>query len=149
VTVKHLSNAKSLSTKLRDALVEWENRLVPPPAEPTNAAAAAVRSDVRRKIDAMKAPDREVYLAQTDLPRDVFAAVLEGPAFLSGVSDVQRAKVLQSYRATHHASDVAQIAQAREAIDLLDAVSSTVTNEASRIGGFAPHEFAKFADVAA
>ena len=149
MTVKHLSNAKSLSTKLRDALVEWENRLVPPPAEPTNAAAAAVRSDVRRKIDAMKAPDREVYLAQTDLPRDVFAAVLEGPAFLSGVSDVQRAKVLQSYRATHHASDVAQIAQAREAIDLLDAVSSTVTNEASRIGGFAPHEFAKFADVAA
>lgn len=88
---------------------------------------------------------RMKFLSAPDLPREVFAALLEGPAFLTGVTSDQRAALVQSYRATYHAEDIAQIAQAQEALELLDAVHTTVANEAARVGGFMSHEFGEFA----
>jgi hypothetical protein len=121
VTVKHLSNATKLAAKFREDLATWEKRLIPPPAKPADAASAAVRSQIRDRVAAMSAPERMKFLSAPDLPREVFAALLEGPTFLTGVTSDQRAAVLQSYRATYHAEDIAQIAQAQGALERLDA----------------------------
>jgi hypothetical protein len=121
VTVKHLSNATKLAAKFREDLATWEKRLIPPPAKPADAASAAVRSQIRDRVAAMSAPERMKFLSAPDLPREVFSALLEGPTFLTGVTSDQRAAVLQSYRATYHAEDIAQIAQAQGALERLDA----------------------------
>jgi hypothetical protein len=144
VTVKYLANAAKVAASLREDLAGWENRLVPPPPDKDDSASAAVRSQIRERVNAMAAPQRIAFLGQTDLPRDVFAALLEGPAFLSGLDNKQRANVLQNYRSTYHAADVAQIATAHDAVELHDAISSIATNNATKVGGFLPHEFAAF-----
>jgi len=141
VTVKYLHNAKSLSASRREDLAGWQARLVPAPVEKTDAASAVLHAQIRDRVNAMPAAKQIAFLGRSDLPRDVFSALLHGPEFLSGLDASARAALLQNYRAIYHADDVAQIAQAKEALDLLDAVSATVANEAGRVGGFAPHEF--------
>jgi hypothetical protein len=92
----------------------------------------------------MSQGERIGFLGQGDLPREVFSALLEGPAFLCGLDEKQRAGLRSGYRSTYHADDVAQINQMRDALAEHDAVVQIASNDAADAGGFTPKEFAAF-----
>jgi hypothetical protein len=134
-TARILTKSKSTAAELRDALAGWKNRLAPPAPDKTDAAAAALRADIRATVRAMSPAQRVVFLSRKPDPT-VAAALLEGPNVLSGMSDQERSELLDRYIGDIHAADLKRINQAEEALELLDAAVGVVWNTASAAGGF-------------
>ena len=63
-------------------------------------------------------------------------AVLEAPNFSSGLTDNLRAQMLEHYAAATHPNDLAEIAQAEEALELLTAATETALNAAKSVSEF-------------
>ncbi|TWA91097.1 hypothetical protein [Bradyrhizobium stylosanthis] len=147
-TSTSLRKARSQAKQCRDDLATWTKRLVPPTGDKSDLETAVVRSDIRAMFRGMPAPERMQFLAKLDHPVEVYSALLSGPTLLSGISEAQRAKLLDNYRSQFHAADMQLIAQQEDAIAFLDAVSSTVVNEAARTGGWQSHEFSKLIEEA-
>ncbi|WP_271583260.1 hypothetical protein [Bradyrhizobium sp. CCBAU 45389] len=147
-TCAYLRKARSQAKQCRDDLATWTKRLVPAPGDKGDLDLAVIRSDIRAMFRGMTVPQQVQFLAKLDHPVEVYSALLSGPAMLSGISEDQRGKLLDNYRSQFHAGDMQLIAQQQEAIALLDAVSSTVANEAARTGGWQSHEFSKLIEEA-
>jgi hypothetical protein len=140
VSIKNLANMRALSKDKHEDLRKWEARLVPATID------SEMEKEIRSVVRPMPAPEKAAFLARTDLPREVFAALAHGPEFLSGIDSKQRSALLQSYRATYHKDDDTAIAHQREALGVFDATVQMATNAVTDAGGFTPREFATFAE---
>jgi hypothetical protein len=77
-------------------------------------------------------------------------AVLEAPGFSSGVSDDIRARMLEIVTNRDHPDQLAEIAQAEEALELLDAATGMVLSSAKSVSEFPSEKlFNDFIDASA
>jgi hypothetical protein len=144
----HRSRAVAKST--RDDLATWRTRLLPPKPDPKDAAGAAMRAEMRSYVRGLSLSARTAYFVQNDPDGALIQAVLEAPSFLSGISEELRTRMVDAYVNRTHPKDLAQIAQAEEAIELLDAATGVTFNAAKTASEFPSDQmFSDFVDKAA
>lgn len=120
----------------RDQVEEIQRRIgraIEPPTEP---AAVAVASDIRRHVAGLSRTERSRFLSQNAANAEVAAAILAAPPFLSGLS----ADELEAYRdqvvealLPAEAAKLKVLRQANEAAKRVRNVAASMLSE--RVGG--------------
>jgi len=107
-------------------LAKRRAKLQPPPIDKTDAAAAAIGSELRAQLVRVSAGERKAFLPTAD-PM-FWLAVLEAPSVLSGVDNDTRESVLSLAVENAHPGQLAKLEHDGEAVSLLE-VASRVLSE--------------------
>jgi len=150
VTAPIIHRNRAVAKSTRDDLATWRARLLPKIPDPKDIAAAILRSEMRTQLRQMSLSARAGLLVSDNIDAALIAAVLEAPTFSTGVSDDIRTRMIDGYVSRTHPSDLAQIAQAEEAIGLLEAATSMVFTVAKNVSEFPSEQvFSDFVDKVA
>jgi len=121
---KHAEKAKANVAKRRA-------KLQPPSIDKTDAAAAAIRSELRAQLVRMSAGERRAFLPTAD-PM-FWYAVLEAPSALTNVDNETRSAVLSLAIENAHPGQLAKLEHDSEAIQLLEVASRVLTELACEV----------------
>jgi hypothetical protein len=136
-----LVRAKHTVDTLKAKIVERKAKLKPPAPDPTNAAAAVLRSELRAQVRAMKPGEKMQLLippSGADVDPTLVAAVLESP-WSAGIDDHTREQLTNAAIAKRYPTATADIAQAENTVEVLDA-ATLVTERAVYAAGDFPSE---------
>jgi len=135
-TAPSIQRARATASTVRQTWPSTEAGLLPAAPDPSNMTAAVLRSEMRTHLRTLSTAARAALLLSQNPDPVLIQAVLEAPGFSSGVSDDIRARMLENYAATKHPSDLAEIAQAEEALELLEAATAMALGAAKSVAEF-------------
>src|SRR6266404_3984541 len=121
-----LIRVRMAAEKAKGNLAKRRAKLQPSPIDKTDAAAAAIRSELRAQLVRMSAGERKAFLPTAD-PM-FWHAVLEAPNALTGIDGDTRQAVQTLAVESAHPGSLAKLEHDGEAVQLL-AVASRVLSE--------------------
>jgi hypothetical protein len=107
--------------ELAKARQEVETRraaLIPPKADPTDAAAAVRRQEIRAFLRGLDDKGRDAFLKKSKGDAEVTQAIIEQPAALSGVRDSLHDLILNEAMEAAYSPEIAELQMLEEAIDV-------------------------------
>jgi hypothetical protein len=126
-----LVRVRKTAEKAKANLAKRRDRLQPPLIDKTDAAAAAIRSELRAQLVRMSKGEIKAFLPTAD-PM-FWHAVLEAPNALTGIDKDTREAVLSLAVESAHPGQLARIEKDSEAIQLLDVASRVLTEVAVEV----------------
>jgi hypothetical protein len=135
-TAPAVHRARATASTVRQNLAKHRSRLLPAAPDPSNMTAAVLRSEMRQHLRGLSTAARAALLLSANPDPVLIQAVLEAPSFSSGVEDDIRERMLENYAATKHPNDLAEIAQAEEALELLEAATAMALGAAKSVSEF-------------
>jgi hypothetical protein len=143
-----IHRGRETAASLRADLAKWRTRLQPAPPDPKNVAEAVMRSSMLTMLRGMSQGARTALLLSKNPDPRLVQAVREAPEFLSRVSAEIKERMVQMIVARDHPTDLAAIAEADEALALLDAATETVFTAARSVAEFPSDKmFADFVET--
>ncbi|RWF64850.1 hypothetical protein [Mesorhizobium sp.] len=108
-------------TRAKNEIANIEKRTGAPPP-PKDSLALSIEAEIRARLAAMPPKQREAALAKAKADNDqtVIAAVLRGPAMLTGLGAAQLEGIRHHYRQHTHASDHARLQRLQRAVDAME-----------------------------
>jgi hypothetical protein len=138
--VPELRRIYCIINERKEALKHERAALAKPKIDPGDAAAAAMRPEIRTYLRGLEPAERMKVLLDNPDPI-MFAAALEGPAVLSGLTLETRAHVEQAYVQANHAKTLKAMEDREEALDVVGAAAEIAAMEIRAAVGLEPHEF--------
>ncbi|MDB5553197.1 MAG: hypothetical protein JWL86_3181 [Rhizobium sp.] len=133
--------AKAEAQALREKV-----KLAPP--DKTDVVSANLRAEMRAYLRGLKTEERNAYLAENAdrISPEMALAIIEAPSVLSGVLEVDRAKLIDKALTAQHGETVEQIQELERAIEVAQSVVEA-GREAVRLdaGVMDPHKFDQLA----
>ncbi len=121
-----LVRVRMAAEKAKANLAKRRAKLQPPPIDKTDAAAAAIRSELRAQLVRMSAGERKAFLPTAD-PM-FWQAVLEAPNALTNIDNDTRQTIQTLAVESAHPGQLAKLEHDGEAVSLLE-VASRVLSE--------------------
>lgn len=103
-------------------------------------AGAIVRAQIRDRLMTMDAPHKAAKLRAGDFDRQTLDAILEAPAFLSGVTEEQHMSAMNAVLRQRSPDAVAEIEAIGEAIDALESAVTATRTTVRDAGGLTDDE---------
>lgn len=113
--------------------------LTPTVKDKTDAAAAALRHEIRATLRGMSHAELTALVTDPQTDSIVLEALFEGPTILTGLDQARRDELLELTLKTVAAPAVAALAEQSDALDLLDAAVRTSMDTLLQASGVAPH----------
>src|SRR6266436_3528819 len=126
-----LVRVRMAAEKAKANLAKRRAKLQPPPIDKTDAAAAAIRSELRAQLVRMSAGERKAFLPTAD-PM-FWQAVLEAPNALTNIDNDTRESVLSLAIESAHPGQLAKLEHDSEAIQLLEVASRVLSEVACEV----------------
>jgi hypothetical protein len=126
-----LVRVRLAAEKAKANVAKRRDRLQPPPIDKTDAAAAAIRSELRSQLARMGAFEKKAFLPTAD-PM-FWSALLEAPNALTGVDNDTRQTVLTLAVETAHPGQLGRIEKDQEAVQLLETASQVLSEMAVEV----------------
>jgi hypothetical protein len=126
-----LVRVRKHAEKAKARMAERRAKLQPPLIDKTDAAAAAIRSELRAQLVRMSAGERKAFLPTAD-PM-FWHAVLEAPSALTGIDNDTRDAVLSLAIESAHPGQLAKLEHDSEAVQLLEVASRVLTEVACEV----------------
>ncbi len=126
-----LVRVRKTAEKAKANLAKRRAKLQPPPVDKSDAAAAAIRSELRAQLVRMSAGERKAFLPTAD-PMFWYAA-LEAPNALTGIDNDTRQTVLSLAVETAFPGQLAKIEHDGEAVQLLEVASKVLSELAVEV----------------
>jgi hypothetical protein len=136
-----LVRAKHAIDTIKAKIVDRKSKMKPPAPDPVNAAAAVLRSELRAHVRALKPGERMQLLippSGAEVDPVLVAAVLESP-WSAGIDEHTREQLTNAALAKRYPTATAEIEQAENTIEVLDA-ATLVTERAIFAAGDFPSE---------
>jgi hypothetical protein len=132
-------------SRARQELEEMRGRLQFPKGDPTDAAGAAARKEIREWLRGLPQSERDKITIAEDIDPQLRAAILEAPAMLTGVAQTHLNLLKEKALREVHGSLLDEIAELSSAIDMA-ASAVEAGRDSTRVDtGMTPEQF----DVAA
>lgn len=105
-------------TRAMAEIANIETRTGAPPP-PKDSTALSIEAEIRARLAAMNPKERAdaIAKAKADNSETVIAAILRGPAMLSGVTETEQAMLRHAYRQRAHSADYARMQRLAKALD--------------------------------
>lgn len=105
-------------TRAKAEIASIETRTGAPPP-PKDSTALSIEAEIRARLAAMNPKERAdaIAKAKADNSETVIAAILRGPAMLSGVTETEQAMLRHAYRQRAHSADYARMQRLAKALD--------------------------------
>ena len=120
-----IAKAQRALTAARAEVRKQRVALTPTVKDKTDAAAAAIRNEIRATLRGMSHADLAALVTDPHTDSIVLEALYEGPTILTGIDQARRDELLELTIKTVAAPAVAALAEQSDAIDLLDAAVRT------------------------
>jgi len=135
-TAPVIHRARAAANSMRQDLVKQRARLQPAAPDPNNVSAAVLRSEMRTMVRGLSTSARTALLLSPNPDPTLVQAVLEAPSFSSGVTEEIRARMLQAIIERDHPKELEAIAQAEEALEVLEAATGMAQLAAKSVSEF-------------
>ena len=126
--VPEISSGRLEVQAARNDLKSLHENLKPPTVDKTDAVGAILRDRIRQKIEAMDATERAKMAVGGSIDPVVVQAIAEAPAYLSGLSDESRQKVIDGWLREHGQAAFYEIAELEKAIDQTERTLAAARN---------------------
>jgi hypothetical protein len=135
-TAPAIHGARAAAKSMRDDLIKQKASLQPAAPDPSNVSAAVLRSEMRTMLRGLSTSARTALLVSQNPDPTLVQAVLEAPSFSSGISDDVRARLLEFIVNRDHPKELEAIAQAEEAVEVLEAATGMTYLAAKLVSDF-------------
>jgi len=144
---KHVAAEFRYETKrlhdARKSLMTRQKALSIPATDPSDVAAAILRSDIRKHFASLDATKRSSLLTLNP-DAAVLAAVFEAPSFLTGVDADLKARAESAFAESNFPVESAKLREDAEALDVLDMALEATRKNIRETMGFTDMEFEKW-----
>lgn len=130
--VPHVAKAIRAIDQNETHLQRRRMSLLPTVKDPTNVAAAILRSEMRGHIAAMKPGDRIGLLTAPDTDPRLLEAVVEAPISMTGMTKAENELILKLVTERTHGPAAAAIEEEAEALVLVRAMTQIATNDLAK-----------------
>lgn len=143
-TVPALKQSAQLIEQIRTGLAERRAKLAIPTPDPTNAAQAMVRSEMRGWLRTLSGPQRMAALLAETADERMLQAAIEAPAIMSGLTEDDIEKVQANRLQVKHGPELARIDELSEAVDVAGSAVQISLYELRKDAGFNANDDALF-----
>lgn len=128
-------------SRARQELEEMRGRVQPPKGDPTDAAGAIARMEMRTWLRGLPQSERDKITIAEDIDPQLRAAILEAPAMLTGVAQTHLNLLKEKALREVHGSLIDEIAKLSSAIDVAASAVEAGRDSTRLDTGMTPEQF--------